>query len=219
MTYRFGFEVEGFAVKNGLVVVPPSGASTDGFPGLLELRNTGGSGLYSSLVDLTKSFHELRRSFQCVGCEYDFTVPMHSFTGSDMAYLRKNARFVKDQVDIQNIYGKVPRRFGNKTLASFQINMSSLIRGSSSYEDKNGNKREIPESYGLLDVHRIVKAFDKEFAAEIKESNRQPGMYAIKDGYRLEYRSLPNYVFSHHIPEKVGDRIHKALKTIDITVY
>ena len=42
---------------------------------------------------------------------------------------------------------------------------------------------------------KIVKSLDEEFEKEIRESNRQPGMYAIKDDIRLEYRSLPNSVF------------------------
>lgn len=61
-----------------------------------------------------------------------------------------------------------------------------------------GNDRVVvkePALYGLFDFYPIVKKLDDEFKNEIKAANRQAGFYAIKDGCRLEYRSLPNSVF------------------------
>jgi hypothetical protein len=48
----------------------------------------------------------------------------------------------------------------------------------------------------MFDFRPIIERLDKEFAAELKMSNRQPGFYAVKDDCRVEYRSLPNFVFT-----------------------
>ena len=61
------------------------------------------------------------------------------------------------------------------------------------HKDDKGNF--FPAQYGLLDVARIVKLLDKEFAKEITDSKRIKGEYAIKDNVRLEYRSLPASAF------------------------
>lgn len=122
--------------------------------------------------------------------------------------MRKLFRWEKDQVSVQNIYGKTPRRLGNRTLASLQINVSNRL--AKKYTDSKGNV--FPDRYGAIDVIPIVRGLDKEFSDEIKNSNRQPGMYAVKDDIRLEYRSLPNSVF---LLTEFPERLYKVFKDLD----
>lgn len=189
--FRYGFELEGFFEDEAGVIVPPDRSNSfpkDGFPGLCELRTTGGKCLHEAGAELLGLALSYNLSL------INFRIHEHKFSGEEMAYIRKHFRFEKDQVDVKNIYGKKPRALNGRTLASFQINISNQL--SESRKDKDVY---IPAQYGLLDVHGIVLRLDKAFATDIKNSNRQPGMYAIKDNYRLEYRSLPN--FSWHMDE------------------
>ena len=208
MVIKYGFELEGFVIDKlyGNVLLPTLSHPLDGFPGLVELRTKGGNSLEEAYSEIVKKYLYLPDN------EYSFVKSEHKFSGEDMAKLRKSFSFEKRNIDILNIYGKSPRRSGNKTLASLQINISNQI--TSGYtNDKN---IYIPPTYGLLDIYNIVKNLDTEFDKEIKRSNRQPGMYAIKDSIRLEYRSLPNFVWSFGVRSGEGNtflsRIRKCVE-------
>lgn len=182
MTIKIGFELEGFFLAGGVVCVPPKTYPTDGFPGLVEFRTSGGK----SIDDAYGIIFGLNIQYPGV----DFTLYEHVFTPKQRAELRRRHN-EKTAWDIQNLYGRYPRPLGNRTIASLQINVSSLLMAS--YKDDKGVFH--PDSYGVLDVPKIVRGFDDEFAAEIRQARRQPGEYAMKDDIRLEYRSLPNFVF------------------------
>lgn len=203
---RYGFELEGFLEKDNQVVIPPIGFPVDGFPGLVELRNNGGSSLEDSYSKILAAYLTLPKVHGTV----NFARTEHTFTGKDMQKLRAHSVFDKRLLSVRNIYGRSPRRLGNKTLAALQINVSEQTAPERT--DEKGY-RHAPR-YGLLDVYSIVSRLDKEFEKEIRESNRQPGMYAIKDYYRLEYRSLPNSVFKFSIDdaEVVLNRISNAIE-------
>jgi len=186
--YLYGFELEGFAINpvTNTITIPPRRWPADGFPGLLEIRTNGGKSIKKAYGALLAELFDLNIK------EYlpDFKTHEHRFSGRELASLRKDRDFDKDNMDVQNLYGKEPRVLNGKTLASFQINISYQI-------SKEWKEKEVlhPARYGVLDVHKIVRNLDKEFSKEIKASNRQPGVYCIKDEIRLEYRSLPNFVF------------------------
>jgi hypothetical protein len=203
---RYGFELEGFLERDNQVVIPNKHFPVDGFPGLVELRNVGGASLEESYSKILTQYLSLPKDHGTV----NFARPEHVFSGKDMQALRAHSVFQKDLLQIKNIYGKSPRRLGNKTLAALQINFSNQIN--SEWVDEKGNRR--PASYGLLDVYHIVSRLDKEFENEIRSTKRQPGMYAIKDYFRLEYRSLPNSVFkfSIHDAETLLNRIKSAVE-------
>ena len=134
-----------------------------------------------------------------------------TFTPDEKRELRKRIGAPKSPADIRNLYGKKPRPLGNKTIASFQINISNLIRPA--YTSKESG--HYPDQFSLLDVPRIVKALDDTFAFHIKASNRQPGEYCIK-GDRLEYRSLPNTacpLVLDHVPSFLN-KIRKAVENV-----
>lgn len=213
---KFGFELEGFQTDgHGTVIVPTEGVPVDGGGGLVELRTTGGKELNEALTELYAANMALP-----VG-HYRFDKTQHVFTSADRSLMRQqpNQR-PKTPVKVLNAYGKQQRLLGNVRLASFQINISEQTHRSYNESINQADDRGVriithPARYGLLPVEAIVKALDKEFAAEIKASNRQPGMYAIKDEIRLEYRSLPNSLVSFVISEdkKLLARITKAITT------
>lgn len=180
--FLYGFEVEGFYQGNA-DWIPPKNYPTDGFPGLVEFRTENGSSLEDCYAQL---------------CGKSLIYSNVSIGVSSTVFNRKareefRRRWLeKGSCDIQNLYGKRPRLLGNKTIASFQINISYLL--SKRYTDNKGSIHS--ERYGALDVPRIVRNLDTEFSKEIQAAGRQKGEYAIKDNIRLEYRSLPNSVFN-----------------------
>lgn len=189
MTFQFGFELEGFFEIDGGVEIPPKDYPTDGFPGLVEFRSSGRKSINDAFAELV-----------CLNLRHpgiNFKLHEHVFTPKQRAELRRRHE-QKTAWDIQNIYGRYPRPLGNRTIASLQINISNLLRAS--YTDKDG--KFYSDNFGLFDIPKIIRALDEEFAEEIKEARRQPGEYAIKENLRLEYRSLPNFVFSFTNPDK-----------------
>lgn len=180
--FKFGIELEGFCVVNGSVAIPVKGYPTDGFPGLVEVR----SRTHYNLVDAC--FEVLKLMQPLYGL--DTQICEHTFTPQQRLDLRRRHN-EKTSVSINNIYGKSPKALGNKTLASFQINIS--MEKTHYYTDNNRSEKYI--HHQPFDFVPIVRALDKEFETQIKQSKRQPGWYSIKDECRLEYRSLPNFVF------------------------
>lgn len=198
----FGIELEGFQVdpETNEVVIPSSVMPTDGYPGLVEFRTTGGKNLEDCIWKIFRDITESRRPV--------VFKPEHTFSAYEKQKIMQNVS-LKEGTPVYNIYNKTPKLLGNKTIASCQINISNLVRRS--YTIK---KQTVPDSYSLVNIPTIVRNLDEEFSVEIKESKRQPGFYAIKDSYRLEYRSLPNTVFPK-TPEEIAlfaSRIKKCMK-------
>ena len=215
MTHKFGFEVEGFLVKNNTIVVPPQHFPKDGFPGLIEIRTEGGGDLFDQFFNLYSIL--MKEDLKVNNHQeytYDFTTYQHRFSASDISYMRRTSDFFKSRVDVQSLYGKEPRSKNGVTLASFQINISNQIQESYWTVSKDGKTvSKEPDKYGPVDIPKIVRALDIEFKNEIKDSGRQPGIYAIKENKRLEYRSLPNFVWED---EHLISRLAKVFKEIRI---
>ena len=197
---KYGFELEGFYREGVTLAIPPKNYPTDGFPGLVEVKTISSSG-----DALERAFSSLMMS----ALEYsdvDFKCPVATFDGKQRSELRRRWSD-KSAWDIQNIYGRAPRLLGNKTIASFQINISNLLR--EAYRDDKGVQHV--NQWGLFDMPRIIRALDEEFKKEIKDAGRQPGEYCVKDSMRLEYRSLPNSVCTFE-PEAIRSLL-KRIKT------
>ncbi len=172
---RFGFELEGFYKEAGKIALPPKHYPTDGFPGLCEVRTNGGKSLELAYFELLNEFR--RYPFSTLHAEW-------TFTPEEKRRIRAR-HSEKTAVDIRNIYYKLPKALGNRTLASLQINFSR----------ENGVTERGDTKYGLFDYFPIIKQLDEEFSSEIIASGRQCGWYAVK-GDRVEYRSLPNTIFT-----------------------
>lgn len=190
MNFKYGFELEGFCTTStGAVIIPPKNYPTDGFPGLVEIRTQGGD-------DIEKQYFKLLSGVSKY-LDVHFGRHEHVFTPKEKVLLRAR-HSDKGELSISNVYGKDPRHLGDRTLASFQINISNLLRGKNAIV-RDGRLVTEPAQYGLFDFVPIVKRLDEEFANEIRAANRQPGFYAIKEEVRLEYRSLPNSVANLNI--------------------
>lgn len=209
--FRFGFELEGFYDAKGAganidFTIPPKSFPTDGFPGLCEVRTARGRDIEDAYFDLLKEYSKYN---------FNTTYAEHTFTAVERQALRARQNN-KSAYQITNVYGLKPRQLGNRTLASLQINISSLKSAEEPAHLSGDGSRSFPwqpARYNLFDFVPIVKALDKEFESEIKEAGRQKGFYSIKEGIRLEYRSLPNTVFSTNISKIRGllKRITDAL--------
>lgn len=190
MEILFGLELELFAAvpqENPTeIVLPPKGIPVDGFPGLVELRSTPRNNIFSAVGEISgwAKYYEQRFGIALVPKH------KHKFTPVQHRALRAGATYEKRQVDVRNIYGKSPRDLRGTTIASLQINISKRL--TQEYRDRDKGTL-VPATYGIVDVNKAVRFLDSVFADAIKESGRQPGEYAIKDGVRLEYRSAPNY--------------------------
>lgn len=185
--YLFGFELEGFEGGHSPLVpitLPKQDRSTDGFPGLIEIRTHKPTDLYSAYFDLLKQF--TLNPFNIHKTE-------HKFTPKERTILRRREG-VKDPVFISNIYGKDPKDLGSRTLASFQINFSK--QKTAAYTDNTGKQHSAV--YEIFDYVPIIRKLDKLYSKHIKDAKRQEGFYSIKDGCRVEYRSLPNSAFQTH---------------------
>lgn len=211
--YRYGFELEGFCIEQGNIVLPPVGYPVDGFPGLVELRTVGGASLEEAFTGIVKELVGRINNALVF-----FNVNVGTFSPDQKRELRKRQGAVKSPADIRNIYGKKPKALSNKTIASLQINISDLrVKGWTQNVPHKGDETYTKiihsDIYGQLDVPRIVTALDKAFEKEIKDSGRQPGEYCIK-GDRLEYRSLPNFCFpgTYQEAKPFLDKIKKAVE-------
>ncbi len=199
MNYRYGLELECFYSVDGMIQIPPKEFPVDGFPGLIELRTDGHHTLEGAFAKLYEVDFRLPQGNLMFICE-------HKFTPAEKRELRKR-HWIKDTCDIQSLYGKKPKDLRGKTIASLQINISNLVR--SSFKDDKGVYHS--DQFSLLDIPRIVRALDQEFESEIKVAKRQLGEYCVK-GDRLEYRSLPNSVWSFLTPKQLIKRIRKVVE-------
>jgi hypothetical protein len=117
MRLIFGFELEGFHRQDGVVALPPNNYPTDGFPGLCEVRTTGGKSMEDAYFELLQQYHKY---------PFDHQLFEHTYTPAEKRELRARDNR-KDALMIGNIYGKEPRALGNRTIASLQVNMSYQI--------------------------------------------------------------------------------------------
>lgn len=196
---KFGLELEAFF--KSIPQLPPKGADVDGFPGLLEIRSEPNTDLYSCVGEVLGKMLKFEDKYG--EGTFNHSISRWKFERSQLLELRRRSA-IKEMVDIQNLYDKKPKHLNGVTIASLQLNISNEIR-QAYIDDKGIHHAAI---YNLVDIGKIVKALDKEFAKEIKDSGRQQGEYAIKDGIRLEYRSLPSSCFL----EDFAKRVLKALE-------
>lgn len=183
MVFRYGFELECYYNDIGTITIPPVEYPHDGMVGIVELRTNKHHTLEDAYFGVIKE--ALLLDFEKLSF-----ISEHTFTPQERRELRKR-NTVKTPCSIESLYDYKPKALGNKTIASLQINISNLIQ--MSHTDSKGSFH--PDTFGILDVPKIVKNLDTVFASEIKAARRQKGEYCIK-GNRLEYRSLPNYVFT-----------------------
>jgi hypothetical protein len=191
VTKKFGFELEGFFVnkETGVPDIPPKNYPKDGFPGLVEIRTQGANSLAGGLGEILCSMK--------LWDNVDFQLPSYKFSAKQISELRKKYSFVKSRVDVQSIYNKAPRLSGGRSLSSFQISISDL------------NFKNEPQ---LFDFVPIIRRLDELFKVDIQQAGRQLGVYCIK-GPRIEYRSLPSFVFEKYGVAELFKMIREATES------
>lgn len=186
----YGIELEMFYIKDTSIAVPPKVLPLDGCGAIVELRSIPHADIYSAAFDIKAQLCKFQDQGVLLSPTSIGGSNRHRFTVEEFRLAARQSN--KDtSVDVCNIYGK-ERRLLPRGVVSVSVQLNFSNRTVSSYIADNVR---IPDQYGLLDTLRIVKALDKEFEKEIKESGRVMGEYAIKDNVRLEYRSLPASVF------------------------
>lgn len=203
--YHWGFELEGFYSEGvDATTLPPTNYPTDGFAGLVEVRNTGGN---TSIADAYYALFPLINQYPSV----DYSKTEHVFSGKERQLIRQRGVF-KEPDTVSNLYGKEPKLLGNKTLASFQVNVSRQV---TTFIGKGSEQVKVVKNL-MFDMPQFIRNMDEEFKAEIKDSGRQAGCYAVKDNCRLEYRSLPNSVFKTDLAESAEliERIKNCVKLL-----
>lgn len=207
MTFRYGFELECFWKVENKIVLPPKSFPTDGFPGLIEIRTYGHHSLAEAFGKLEETILQLDGPVDsCLAFDH-----VHTYPAAEKRELRQRNWSTK-RGDIKNLYNKKPRALGNKTIASFQINISNLL--SHSRTEFVGTDRVSifrDDVFAPLDIPSLVRKLDEEFSVEITQSGRQPGEYCIKDN-RLEYRSLPNSVWTKWTRKALYEKIKRAVE-------
>lgn len=201
--YIFGLELETFLMneKDEIIVPDPKIHPTDSFIGLLEFRSKPNSNIFTCFGEIESQIQEFiyKHKYSC-----PCLISNHTFTPTQKQLIRKRTEIHnKSYLDAQNIYNLKPKTLNNKTIASLQINISNEI--SPQYTHK---EILIPAVYGLLNINKIISSLDTRFKDDIKTAGRQPGWYAIKDQIRLEYRSLPNDIYTPHFFHNLQDIIN-----------
>lgn len=209
--FKFGLELELFYRDDMNIIPPPHGKDLplDAFAGLVELRSNPSYNIFDCYGEVVAQRERLQ--FE-KGCVLE-TRHEHQFNSTELAYIRRNraAAVKNNEVEICNLYGRKPKLLKRGlAIASLQVNISNEL--TPAYTKDNVHHKA---QYGLLDIPHIVKNLDKAFESEISKSKRQPGCYAIKDGYRLEYRSLPNFSCYPAAMFKIHQLFSKQPITID----
>ena len=151
--FKYGFELEGY-YRNAAneIVIPPNTYPTDSFPGLVELRTNGGENLWD------QGMYCLQKYIRGFMKNVDFSTHCYRFPRSMLVSIRERSQG-KQPLTICNLYGKHPRDLKGLSIASFQINISNLIRAA--YITKEGTI--IPANYALLNIPNIIRNFDETF--------------------------------------------------------
>lgn len=198
---NFGIELEFFVkeVSTGNII-PAYKATTnlDGNPFVGELKTKIYSNIYELVYNLKSLIHEESDLLKLKGFEMVFD-PIVKISKEEFISLRRDKKYINQKelelLDEISIYNKSTGKVlpSNIYKASLQINISDNDC-KDIYID--GKSKEVNTS-NVFDFNKIIRMLDIQFKNEIKQTNRVPGVFAIKNGIlgnRVEYRSLPNNV-------------------------
>lgn len=196
---RYGFERE-FFIKggDGKFALTPENLPHDECGYLLEARSTPDMSPLTAVYLLRASVERLRRDAQQDG--YDIQPKLDTVTlPRDLVRtaLRTNGKRVSRTQG--NMYGhEYPLNGPALTRAGLHVHFSNQddVWGisKSQWDEKRSAARPYQMQRNLpLDMPKIIRTLDVEFAREIKAAKRLPGAYELKH-HGFEYRSLPQSV-------------------------
>lgn len=181
MSNKIGLEKEFFLIgPDGQLVVIPRNLPADDCGFLVEARGRPMSNIVDAVFSLDAATYRIER--QLPDGYHMFDDPFMRVSRD----VREEARrhYEKGLTTYQNLYGH--RRHRNSTVehtAGVHISFSrpTIFRHEGWHTEALIN----------WDWPSLFRKLDEAFEEEIKESKRRPGFYEVKDGGRVEYRSLP----------------------------
>jgi hypothetical protein len=200
--YHFGIELEFFVddSKGNLVPAYKAGITTDGNPIIGEIRTNVHTDIVSAIFELKKLIFVTQKKL--LKKDYHMVIiPSIEVPDTFLKNIRKSEEYreflgKKEYSDILCIYGEENTSLlpNNKFVASLQLNISSnkTLSIANPAADYPYISKVISE---LFDYRKIILELDELFKADIERTNRNEGIYSIKEGEkgkRIEYRSLPN---------------------------
>lgn len=200
---NYGIELEFFIIKDGVPV--PAYLHTNNLDGcqmIGEIKSIVSPDIVSVIFDTKKKLYQERVKLNANGLDLAL-ISQATFTDQDLKERRRNQGKEFKQLDEKSIYfGRTGKLLPRKLFkASLPLNISdNKTKFITSSRLSNGvlTDRSYHIEYSeTFDYFSIIRKLDLKFKKEIKESNRIPGVYAIKTGekgLRIEYRSLPNNV-------------------------
>ena len=193
--FKIGLELEEFCIDKkteGVILVPKdSGIPHDGCGWLIEYRGDPCSDITDAVYSLYAKEHKARPTLDKFNV-YGLRLPV--MKPSKEVRLAARRRFIKSLSKYNNIYGHDSHRNSMaEAVAAVHISVTFSAEG------KNNNR--INKVWDFAD---FIRHMDVRFAAEIKDSKRNPGFYEIKSDGRVEYRSLPNNVDLNKLIEVVS---------------
>lgn len=212
---NYGIELEFFVSDKEGNYIPAYKATsnTDGNPVIGEIKTK----IYSSITDCVFEMDKLlyleREKISNKGYILCL-IPSIKVDNDFLKNIRNDAAYInKKSLDVLSelsIYGKATGKILPRGIykASLQLNISdnNTIRYIAA-KRYPGNEHYTPcdaelQKADVFDYVSIIRKLDDTFSKEISEAKRVRGVYAIKDGdsgKRIEYRSLPNNIYSHSL--------------------
>jgi hypothetical protein len=201
---KIGFEQEFFIVNEaGLYVEVPKDIPQDGFPYLAEARGVQASTALDAAFNLER---EVRRVSYLAGKQnlrlaiFDAQIQLPKNKIREV--LRRTGKGASRAL---NMYGKPHQHKDGLITAGLHVHFSNDHEYT--YIDAKGRECKYT-TYFPLNIPRIIRALDCQFAEVIKNTKRQQGMYEMKS-YGFEYRSLPTIISAIMVAEFL-DKLDKS---------
>jgi hypothetical protein len=204
---KYGLEKELFILKNNVIQMVPKNSELpfDESGVLIEARGKPSDNIIEAVYNLKAEEYRITK----IANNLEFItsdIPIMQVTRDFKREVRRN--YTKGLISFQNMYNyKDNRHSQNEITAAVHI---SFTNPKSRIVNLYIGKDSAPISEKIIwneyfDFIKYVKALDKAFKEEIKQSKRNPGFYEVKPDGRVEYRSLPSNVNLNKIIEVIQE--------------
>jgi hypothetical protein len=199
---KYGFELEGFILRDGKPCLVPVGIPMDECGWLVEIR---GEPHYRPDLAMALLLAEKKAvESKIAGFEILWEPLLEVPRDIKVAAARRSGKGI---LKYKNVYGYETHRNSTR-LATASLHVSVTNERTHCYTDKDNRERTFTYQ-GTVDHAKLIVGMDKAFAGEIKAAKRNPGFYELKDDGRIEYRSLPNNVDM--------DKVVSVLRGLELT--
>lgn len=190
-----GFECEFFLLDNKKnLIVPDMIYPTDQFPLLVEARSEPSNNLHTAFLSLTTQIQLL--TLQARSRKEKLHVSNWEPKSEKILkeVLKKYSEYnKKDEENYSNV-NQLAISKKNEEFYSAGIHISLKKEATYKFGYNNDEKKWTTHEYKhavMFDFLPFFQSFDEIFDGYIKNSERTPGFYSVKNDGRVEYRSLP----------------------------